>query len=235
MIKGVIFDLDNTLINFWEFKQKAVLAASKQIVDSNLEKDIHKVFDEIFSIYYSKGTDYQYAISDYLTKFDLDTKTFNQILQKATNAYKFTKISNLVAYPGVINMLNTLKNSSYLLGLLTDANSTQAKNRLEHCKLDKYFDCIVSFDDTNLFKPAKEPFLKVLKKLHLQADEVAMVGDNLSRDIKGAKNLGIITFFAKWGFWYGYGDDDTKPDFILEHPMDLVKILNKINSLFQKL
>jgi len=230
MRKGVIFDLDNTLINFWEFKQKSVLAASKQIVDFNLEKDINKVFDEIFSIYYSKGTDYQYAISDYLKKFDLEPKKFNQILQQATAAYKSTKISNLAPYPGVIDMLNSLKSSSFLLGILTDANFIQAKNRLEHCKLDKYFDSIVSFDDTSLFKPAKEPFLKILKKLNLKAEEVAMVGDNLSRDIKGAKNLKIITFFAKWGFWSDYGNDGTEPDFVLEHPMDLVKILNKINN-----
>ncbi|MEM4137091.1 MAG: HAD family hydrolase [Candidatus Anstonellaceae archaeon] len=228
MISAVIFDLDNTLINFWEFKQKAVLAAAKVIYETKLlDKNLEEIYDGIFNIYYSKGADYQYAIRDYLQIFQLSKKEHDDLLQRAVFAYKNTKENILKPYEGIIEMLDELKKSNLKLAILTDATYSQAINRIEKCNLSKYFDVICTFEHSKTYKPSKASFVKVLEELREEPKNVAMVGDNPSRDIKGAKEIGLTTFLAKWGFCYG--DDGTKADFILERPADLIKILREIN------
>ncbi|MFN3909774.1 MAG: HAD family hydrolase [Candidatus Anstonellaceae archaeon] len=230
MIKGMIFDLDNTLINFWEFKQKSVLSAAKVIKDSKLlNKNLEEIFDGIFSIYYSKGTDYQYAINDYLSQFKISSKEHKKVLNLAVQAYKKTKENILHPYLGITDMLEELKNDGYTLAVLSDATLEHVHNRLKKCNLFHYFDFIGTFDQTNAFKPSPKPFLKILSEMKLQPKEVGMVGDNPSRDIKGAKALKLTTFFALWGFVYG--DDGTKADFVLSSPSDLPRILKRLNSI----
>ncbi|MCX8163331.1 MAG: HAD-IA family hydrolase [Candidatus Micrarchaeota archaeon] len=232
MIKAIIFDLDNTLINFWEFKQKAILSAAKQIqIHLSSSKNLEEIFDGIFQIYYVKGIDYQYAISDYLLSLSLSKEEHNRILNLAIKAYKSTKQSFLQPYPAVVEMLNELKKMNFKLGVLTDASYVQALDRLEKCNLKNYFDAITTFDHSKSFKPSKAPFLHIIAQLDVRPEQAAMVGDNPHRDIKGAKELGLTTFLAKWGFYYG--DDGTKPDFALDHPAELPKILKKLNSFSQ--
>ena len=47
------------------------------------------------------------------------------------------------------------------------------------------------------YKPHPSPFTLALKKLAVLPDAVLFVGDNPSRDIKGAKAVGMRTCLAK--------------------------------------
>ena len=51
MIKGVIFDLDNTLLDFMRMKEIAVKAAIKGMIEAGLQVDESKSYNEIISIY----------------------------------------------------------------------------------------------------------------------------------------------------------------------------------------
>ena len=66
-------------------------------------------------------------------------------------------------------------------------------------KLDKFFDFVVAWEDTNNLKSSGLPFQKVLEKLKMKPEEILVVGDRLSRDILPAKNLGMKTVLARYG------------------------------------
>ena len=50
-IKGVIFDLDNTLLDFMQMKQFAVKSAIKGMIEAGLLIDEILAYNEIISIY----------------------------------------------------------------------------------------------------------------------------------------------------------------------------------------
>jgi len=59
MIKAVVFDLDNTLMDFMTLKDNAIRAAVKAMIDSGLDMDPGDAYDSLYSIYEEKGIEYQ--------------------------------------------------------------------------------------------------------------------------------------------------------------------------------
>ena len=59
MIRAVIFDLDNTLIDFMRMKDEAVRAAADAMVDAGLEMSREKAIEGIEEVYRERGIEYQ--------------------------------------------------------------------------------------------------------------------------------------------------------------------------------
>jgi len=160
-----------------------------------------------------------------LKPFKLQKDEFERIKNAAISAYLRVKDNMLRPYEGVEHMLENLQ-PEYKLAILTDANSIQAHKRLEFCKLKKYFQIVGTFHDTNVYKPGIEPFKKVLEKLEVDAQDAMMIGDNPSRDIRGARLVGMKTCLAKYG--HNYGDDGTVADYVAQTPHDVIRIARSI-------
>ena len=67
MIKAVIFDLDNTLLDFISVKKKAVDAAVLAMIEAGLDADADLARKSIFDIYDNKGYEYQEVFDEFLT------------------------------------------------------------------------------------------------------------------------------------------------------------------------
>ena len=68
MIKAIIFDLDNTLLDFVKMKQFAVKAAITAMIEAGLNVDEEKAYKDIFDLYVSKGWENQQVFDDYLNQ-----------------------------------------------------------------------------------------------------------------------------------------------------------------------
>ena len=66
MIKAVIFDLDNTLLDFMKMKQYSVKAAVDGMINSGLNVNTEDAVNAIFKIYELKGYEYQEVLDDFL-------------------------------------------------------------------------------------------------------------------------------------------------------------------------
>jgi len=55
MIKAVLFDLDNTLIDFWKMKQQSCSAAIDAMIGAGLNIDSKKAFTILFGLYDKHG------------------------------------------------------------------------------------------------------------------------------------------------------------------------------------
>ncbi len=66
MIKAVIFDLDNTLLDFQKMKEYGVRAAIGAMVEAGLDCDEEDAYGHIFEIYHKKGWEYQLIFDDFL-------------------------------------------------------------------------------------------------------------------------------------------------------------------------
>lgn len=225
MIKAIIFDLDNTLIDFMKMKRLSCEAAMDAMIKAGLKINKEKGLKIMFQLYSQYGFEYQKIFQVFMKKV-LGRIDYG-IMASGIVAYRRVKEGLLYPYSNVVPTLNKLKRK-YKLAILSDAPKIQAWIRLAAMRIQDNFDMVVTFDETKSKKPSLKPFLYVLKKLRLRPEECLMVGDSLKRDIAPAKRLGFKTVFAK------YGEDsekaDVKPDYIIN---DIKELLN-IRALFHK-
>ena len=197
MIKAVIFDLDNTLVDFMRMKHNAVEAAIKAMIDSGLDLPDNVIREKIDEIYNEKGIEYQ-QVFDNLLHFFLG-KVDYKILSAAIVAYRTAREAELNTYPKVIPTLIRLIKMGIKLGVVSDAPSREAWLRLSYIGLHHIFDAIVTFDDSGERKPSPIPFNLILERLGVKPEEALMIGDWAERDVDGAKAVGMKTAFARYG------------------------------------
>jgi putative hydrolase of the HAD superfamily len=226
MIKGIIFDLDNTLVDFTRFKENSIRSAIESMIDAGLKIDPETAYKKIFQIYEEKGWEYQRVFDDFL--FEVMGYIDYKILASGIVAYRRAKEGSLVLYPNVTRTLLNLVKKGIKLAVVSDAPALQVWTRLVQMNLHHIFDVVITFDDTGKRKPDPEPFLKALEKLNLKPNEVIMVGDWAERDIVGAKKVGIKTIFAKYG--NTFGTINSGADWEIDDIEEIVKIVDEINS-----
>tara|TARA_Y100000294_G_scaffold83131_1_gene78062 strand:- start:2684 stop:3352 length:669 start_codon:yes stop_codon:yes gene_type:complete len=197
MIKAVIFDLDNTLIDFMKMKKLSCSAAIDAMIGAGLHIEHDKAHKLLFELYDKYGLEEKTIFQKFLKK--LIGKVDYKILANGIVAYRKVRTGFLDPYPNVDYVLLKLKGRSIKLGIVTDAPKLKAWIRLASMKLSNYFDVVVTFEDTKQHKPSKLPFKAALKKLKLKPEECLMIGDWPERDIKGAKAIGMQTCFARYG------------------------------------
>ena len=197
MIKAIIFDLDNTLIDFMKFKRICCEQAIDAMIDSGLNIPEKKGMEILYSMYSRYGMENPNIFQHFLKK--VAGSVDYQKLAHAINAYRRTRIGMLTPYPGTKRTLIKLKERGLKLGIVTDAPKLKAWLRLTAMKLDDFFDVVVTLEDTGRPKPSRLPFKTALRELKVSASECLMVGDMPARDMKGAGQLGMKTCLARYG------------------------------------
>ena len=225
-IKGVVFDLDNTLLDFMRMKEFAVKAAIKGMIEAGLMVDEVMSFKEIIAIYEQYGWENQ-KVFDVFIKKQIG-KVDNKFLAAGIVAYRRAREANLMAYPNVYKTLMQLAKSGINLGVVSDAPSREAWMRIYYLNLHHFFDAVITFDDTNERKPSEKPFKEILNLLNLLPKETIMIGDWPERDVVGAKKIGMKTAFARYGDTFG--TINSGADWDLNDIYQLVLIIEEFNE-----
>ncbi|MBT3849598.1 MAG: HAD-IA family hydrolase [Candidatus Marinimicrobia bacterium] len=226
MIKGVVFDLDNTLLDFMKMKEFAVKAAIKGMIEAGLKVNEDKSYIEINSIYEEFGWENQKVFDVFLEKSIGHVD--NKFLAAGIVAYRRAREANLMAYPNVNKTLLALSKSGIKLGVVSDAPSREAWMRIYYLNLYHYFDVVITFDDSGERKPSPIPFQLALDGMGLQPEETIMIGDWPERDVVGAQQIGMKTAFARYGDTFGTVNSGA--DWDLNDIYQLVDIINEHNS-----
>ena len=226
MIKAVIFDLDNTLLDFMKMKEYAVKAAIAGMIEAGLDIDNEESYKTIVSIYEKEGWENQQIFNYFLERTVGEVN--NKYLAAAIVAYRRAREANLLLYPNVNHTLVELMKIGIKLAVVSDAPSREAWMRIYYLNLHHHFDIVLTFDDTNARKPSPIPFQMALKELKTEPSETLMVGDWPERDVAGANNLGIRTIFARYGD--SFGTVDSGADWDINDVYEIVGIVNELNS-----
>ena len=226
LIKGVIFDLDNTLLDFMKMKEFAVKAAIKGMIEAGLIVNEDKSYNEINSIYEEFGWENQKVFDVFLEKSIGHVD--NKFLAAGIVAYRRAREANLMAYPNVNKTLMALSKSGIKLGVVSDAPSREAWMRIYYLNLYHYFDVVITYDDSGERKPSPIPFQLALDGMGLRPEETIMIGDWPERDVVGAQQIGMKTAFARYGDTFGTVNSGA--DWDLNDIYQLVDIINEHNS-----
>jgi putative hydrolase of the HAD superfamily len=100
------------------------------------------------------------------------------------------------------------------LAVVTDAQSAWARGELHSVGLGGYFDPVVVSGDHGYRKPDRRLFERALAGLGVAAEHAVYVGNDMHRDVYGARAAGMRTVL----FASGHGTQtyrDTRPDHVV--------------------
>ncbi|MCB0834567.1 MAG: TIGR02253 family HAD-type hydrolase [Bacteroidetes bacterium] len=226
MIRAVIFDLDNTLVDFMAMKKRAITSAAEAMIDAGLNLSKDDIVQRIWKIYDERGFEHQRVFDDLLE--NLFGQINHKILASGIVAYRQAREASLVTYPHVSSTLMTLTKNGFKLAVVSDAPTREAWLRLCYLKLHHTFDAVVTFEDTHQKKPHPAPFQKALSLMETAPDEAIMLGDWAERDVLGAKLLGMKTVFARYGDVFDTIEHGA--DYEISDITELLGVLDKENN-----
>lgn len=187
MIKRLIFDIDNTLIEwkneYWKTLEDVYVELN---IKSNeeMKRNIIKAVDtyEEFNKYYNRENMLEHI--NKTTNYNFDINFLNAMLKKFEKCVpdKDEKLTNLLEY----------LSKKYELVILTNWFKDIQEKRLENFGILHYFSKIFA-GETFKIKPYKESFIKAME--NRTVDECIMIGDSFKNDIQGAINAGIKAIY----------------------------------------
>jgi len=138
-------------------------------------------------------------------------------------------------YPGMADLLRGLRERAVPLGLVADTRDGTYRNVLGMHGLMDVFDAFAISDHVGVEKPNRRIFEHALEQLGIaEADRgaVAMVGNNLARDIRGANALGLIGIWMVWNQRYpcACADELETPRYQVSTAADLEDLLAALDA-----
>lgn len=110
------------------------------------------------------------------------------------NAYGWGRAEGVNVFPDVPPMLERLVASKIKVGIVTNAFQPmwmRDRELAEHGLLDYFPDCRISAADVGRLKPHSRIFHEALQTIDEKPENVVFIGDNLSADIGGAQKVGM--------------------------------------------
>ena len=194
--KAIIFDIDNTLIDFISMKRAASAGAAKAMIEAGLQDTTEDLSERLFAFYLEHGIESDDAFEEYLRQ-EYQTVDY-RILAAAVDAYFKEKYLGLKPHPGVVDTLRELKRQGFKLGVVSDGFRLKAWMRLNGAGLDTSFSPLSHMTIQERGNHQKSPSCSSAMSLR-KPEECPMVGDWPERDVQGGSLAGMKTCLAKYG------------------------------------
>jgi putative hydrolase of the HAD superfamily len=208
-IQAIVFDLNGTLIEILteDDRDDIFRAAGHLLTYQGIELRRHEVRDLYFQtlkrqrqasresypefdavevwrgIIDSHATDYTRA---------LPTDKLAQLPVLLAEMYRGISRRRLGLFPNVLEVLNIL-HKKFRLAVVSDGQSTWARGELHKVGLTDYFDPIIISGDHGFRKPDPRLFRFALDSMGIAAADSVYVGNDMYRDIYGAREVGMTT------------------------------------------
>lgn len=194
-IKGVIFDLDDTLYSEKEYVKSGFEAVSEYLGGG---------YERILWDYFSNGLS---VIDELLNNYKIKYKK-----EELLNIYRNHK-PDIKLYEGVLDLLKRLKNKGIKVGIITDGRPNGQRNKLEKLGLISLVDDYIITDElggVQFRKPCDIAFRIMINRWRLNPSEVVYIGDNISKDFQAPKQLGMknILFNNAEGLYFTNNTDN---------------------------
>uniref|UniRef100_A0A7V4TFB5 HAD family hydrolase n=1 Tax=Candidatus Caldatribacterium saccharofermentans TaxID=1454753 RepID=A0A7V4TFB5_9BACT len=128
-----------------------------------------------------------------------------------------------------------LKEHQMMLGIVTDGHPVTQRLKVQALQIEEYFDKIVYTWELglNCSKPSIVPFVKILTESSVSPKEAIFVGDNLEKDFKGPKDIGMKSVqVLREGIYKNAvaPDQSYEPDFRIFSLTELFDIIRRLDS-----
>ncbi|MEM2109365.1 MAG: HAD family hydrolase [Candidatus Odinarchaeota archaeon] len=220
MIKAVIFDLDGTLVHF-KIDYKNAREQVKNYLTRLGVPEEYMLNQPIF-------TALEQAIR-YLKSRKTSESEVNRIkedINKIVSQFELKAANETFLTPNAKETLSEVKRLGVKIGLFTINNRQVTEIVLNKTGIKKFFNIIVSRDDTSAIKPDDEHLLTVTRKLGVEPEQSVVVGDTVY-DFQAAKRLGALTIGVEGLYDATYLKNEGKVDYVVKDLSEIINIINR--------
>jgi len=197
--KGIIFDLDNTLYNYDYTHNISINKCfnylnNKYNIEFDLLKNVYNIVSNQLK-YELNNTASSHNKSIYFKKIVEHFNLKYNNVKVLSELYWNTFYENISCYDYLKDFIVWNKEINIKIGILTDYETEYQLIKLEKLGLIEYIDNIITSEEIGVEKPSNYGYLKLLNDMKLNINDVIMIGDNYNKDILGANNLYIKSYY----------------------------------------
>jgi len=207
-ILGVIFDLDNTLIQSKKGARQGLRVVAGifarrlgregyHYTEANLFRRIRLIDLEMHGRKFLYNRDVWWET---LFKELGLSKLKGRWIHRMTLVYWKTYARASPLFSDTMSTIHKLKKAGFRLGMVSDSDGTPGMKmkRIRQQPFLKYLETIVvAGEDTPNVKPSRGPFTLVAQRLGLEPRNCVYIGDNPNTDIEGARGVGMMMILVK--------------------------------------
>jgi len=221
-VRGILFDLDGTLVDSAPDIAKAANNMLRTLGEEPAAPEQVRTWI---------GNGLPKLAKRALTKeFDgePDAALFEKAMPVLMQHYERDVCVDSYMYVGVPETLKALHEQGYILGCVTNKAASCTLPLLNQLGIDHYFTTIVSGDTCSNKKPHPEPILFGMSEMGLEAEHCALVGDS-AHDIHAAQAAHIPAIAVNYGYNQGVDLSTQNPYALVENFADILPLftLNK--------
>lgn len=217
MIKGVLFDVDGTILDSFN----AIYAALSRVLRKFNVEDFKSGELKAMMDYQSFGEivltlakRYNFLDSDRILELSKDYLTYFEESVK----------TGMKLYPGIVEVIENIM-QEFKVGVISYNPGNIVKIQLEYFDLNRYFPFVRGFEEINGRK--REGILEFSKLYGIGTEEIVYIGDQ-PKDVIEARMAGARSIAVTYGI-SGYETlSKEHPDFMAAHPEDILEIIRKI-------
>lgn len=228
MIRNILFDLDDTLLNFHLAEKNAL---TKTLIHLGIEPK-----EETLSRYSTLNlSQWKLLEQEKITREEVKTRRyqllFDEIGADCSAEYAAEYYENLLGVghyfvDGAEELLRDLS-KEYRLYIVSNGTAKVQKSRIKSSGITKYINDIFISQLIGFDKPNVKFFNYCFSSIpNFEKHETMIIGDSLSSDIIGGRNSGIITvWFNPAGL---RNSSNITPDHEIHHLLDLIPLLQTV-------
>ena len=218
--KGVIFDLDGTLVNSLED-----IADSMNLVLRKYGFSTHN----LQAYKYFVGNGIRNLVREALPEVFREKKSIARCFDLMMEEYRNNCLNKTHPYEGIVDLLNELTIRELKLAIFSNKADDLTQKVVGHLLANWNFEVIMGANPEIPRKPNPSGAFLISRKLGVNPEDLIFVGDS-DVDMKTANKAGMLAVGALWGFRTKAELTDNGAKYLLKHPLELIQILKETKA-----
>ena len=214
MKKGIIFDLDGTLLNS--------LVDIADAVNFVLKKNQFPIHDfKAYKQFIGNGLE---VLSRKSLPQNISDEEFANYFYEIKESYQLRQNTRTAPYDGIVELLEELNKQSVKISILSNKPHEFVEPTVKRYFSKIKFEILLGSRSDVPRKPNPQAVFEILKELELEKEDCYFVGDTAT-DINTGNNSGLDTIGVLWGF---RGPDELKgagATYIIDSPSKVLDLL----------
>ncbi|MEJ2052378.1 MAG: HAD family hydrolase [Calditrichaceae bacterium] len=212
--KGVIFDLDGTLVNSLED-----IADSMNTVLQKFNFPVHDV--QTYKQFVGHGI--RNLIIKALPEAERNEASIEKCQNLMLDTYRTNCLNKTRPYDGITELLDILTSRNLKLAVFSNKTDEFTKKVVQALLPKWRFEAVIGLSNEAHKKPNPSIALQISRMFDLNPDEIIYAGDS-AVDMQTANNAGMYAVGVLWGFREKEELLSSGARYLLDHPLDLLKI-----------
>lgn len=216
MFKGIVFDLDGTLVNTLDDLKNAI---------NNALKTLNYPFS--YSLEETKkliGSGTKNLCRRAIASLSLGEEKVEELFCEFTKQYNEHQLDNARLYDGVLDTLRLLKEKNIKVAVLSNKVHHNTKEILSCLCKNFDFDYVLGQVSYFPLKPDPTSLNYIISKLGLNKEEILYVGDS-DTDMKTGRNAKVKICAVTYGFREKEELETYSPDYMIDNFSELIYIV----------